>query len=136
MVEGHVIEDDGRLWTFALRDGLRFHDGERVRGRDCIASIKRWAARDPMGQALLARVAEMTAPDDRRFTIRLTRPFNLVHRNCLVQEIGPPALVVMPERFANIDPFTAITEVVGSGPFRFLPKRTRRRQQGRLHPQR
>ena len=25
MVEGHTIEDDGRLWTFTLRDGLRFH---------------------------------------------------------------------------------------------------------------
>ena len=78
MVDGHSLSDDGRVWTFTLRDGLRFHDGEPVRGRDCVASIKRWAARDPMGQALLARVAEMTAPDDRRFSIRLTRPFSLV----------------------------------------------------------
>jgi peptide/nickel transport system substrate-binding protein len=119
MVEGHTIADDGKLWTFALRDGLRFHDNEPVRGRDCVASIRRWAARDPMGQALLARVAEMTAPDDRRFTIRLTRPFNLV-LNCL-SKIGPPALVIMPERLANTDPFVSIKEVIGSGPFRFLP---------------
>ncbi len=118
MVEGHTLEDDGRLWTFTLREKLRFSDGEPVRGRDCIASIKRWAARDPMGQALLARVAEMTAPDDRRFTIRLTRPFSLV-LNCL-SKIGPPALVVMPERLASTDPFQSITEVVGSGPFRFV----------------
>ncbi|MEA2745436.1 MAG: peptide/nickel transport system substrate-binding protein [Acetobacteraceae bacterium] len=118
MVEGHTVEDDGRLWTFTLRDNLRFHDGEPVRGRDCVASVKRWAVRDPMGQALLTRVAEMTAPDDRRFTIRLTRPFNLV-LNCL-SKIGPPTLVVMPERLANTDPFQAIKEVVGSGPYRFV----------------
>ena len=118
MVDGHSVADDGRLWTFTLRDGLRFHDGEPVRGRDCVASIKRWAARDPMGQALLARTAEMVAPDDRRFTIRLTRPFGLV-LNCL-SKIGPPALVVMPERLASTDPFISIKEVVGSGPFRFL----------------
>jgi peptide/nickel transport system substrate-binding protein len=118
MVDGHTVEDDGKLWTFTLRDGLKFHDGEPVRGRDCVASIKRWAARDPMGQALLARVAEMTAPDDRRFTIRLTRPFNLV-LNCL-SKIGPPTLVVMPERFASTDPFQSIKEIVGSGPFRFV----------------
>jgi peptide/nickel transport system substrate-binding protein len=117
MVDGHTLEDDGRLWTFTLRDNLRFTDGEPVRGRDCVASIKRWAARDPMGQALLARVAEMTAPDDRRFTIRLTRPFSLV-LNCLAK-IGPPALVVMPERLASTDPFQSIKEVVGSGPFLF-----------------
>ena len=119
MVQGHTLEENGLLWTFTLREGLRFHDGDPVRGRDCVASIKRWAARDPMGQALLARVADMTAPDDRRFTIRLTRPFKLV-LSCLAK-IGPPALMVMPERLANTDPFTSIKEVIGSGPFRFLP---------------
>jgi len=119
MVQGHTLEEDGRLWTFTLRDGLRFHDGEPVRGRDCVASIKRWAARDPMGQALLARVADIAAPDDKRFAIRLTRPFRLV-LNCL-SKIGPPALVVMPERIANTDPFQSIKEIVGSGPFRFVP---------------
>ncbi len=118
MVEGHTLDDGGKLWTFTLRDNLRFTDGEPVRGRDCVASIKRWAARDPMGQALLARVAEMAAPDDRRFTIRLTRPFSLL-LNCLAK-IGPPALVVMPERLANTDPFQSIKEVVGSGPFKFV----------------
>jgi peptide/nickel transport system substrate-binding protein len=117
MIEGHTLADDGRLWTFTLRDNLRFTDNEPVRGRDCIASIKRWAARDPMGQALLARVAEMTALDDRRFTIRLTRPFGLL-LTCLAK-IGPPALMVMPERLANIDPFQSIKQVIGSGPFIF-----------------
>ncbi|MGD0431928.1 MAG: ABC transporter substrate-binding protein [Acetobacteraceae bacterium] len=119
MVDGHTVEDDGRLWTFTLRDGLRFHDGEPVRGRDCVASIRRWAVRDPMGQALLARLAEMTAPDDRRFTIRLTRPFGLV-LNCLAK-LGPPALMIMPERLAATDPFQSIKEMIGSGPFRFVP---------------
>ena len=103
MVDGHTIQNEGRLWTFTLRDGLRFHDGEPVRGRDCIASIKRWADRDPMGQALLARTAEMTAPDDRHFTIRLTRPFKLLLA-CL-SKLGPPALMIMPERLARTAPF-------------------------------
>lgn len=118
MVEGHTLEQDGKLWTFTLRDGLMFSDGTPVRGRDCIASIKRWAARDPMGQALLDRVDEMAAPEDRTFTIRLKRPFGLV-LNCLAK-IGPPALVVMPERIANGDPFQQIKEIVGSGPFTFV----------------
>jgi peptide/nickel transport system substrate-binding protein len=71
-----------------------------------------------MGQVLMSRVAEMTAPDDRRFTIRLVRPFGLV-LNCLAK-IGPPALMVMPERLAATDPFHSIKEVIGSGPFRFI----------------
>jgi peptide/nickel transport system substrate-binding protein len=53
MVEGHRVDNDGRRWTLTLRDGLRFHDGTPVLARDCVASIRRWAARDAIGRALL-----------------------------------------------------------------------------------
>jgi peptide/nickel transport system substrate-binding protein len=119
MVAGHIVEQDGLLWRFTLREGLRFHDGEKVRGRDCIASIRRWAARDPLGQALLARVAEMAAPSDDSFTIRLTRRFGAMLD--ALSKLGPPALVIMPERLALTDPARQVPEVIGSGPFRFLP---------------
>ncbi len=46
MVAGHVVEDDGKTWKLTLRDGLVFHDGQKVLARDCVASIKRWGARD------------------------------------------------------------------------------------------
>ncbi|TCZ66901.1 ABC transporter substrate-binding protein [Roseicella aquatilis] len=117
MVEGHEVEGDGLVWRFRLREGLRFHDGEPVRGRDCIASIRRWAQRDALGQAMMARLAEMTAPDDRSFTIRLTRRFGPMLE--ALAKLGPSALFVMPERIAATDANTPIKEVVGSGPFRF-----------------
>lgn len=120
MVEGHTIEDAGKLWTFRLRDGLKFHDGEPVRGRDCIASIRRWAQRDSLGQALMARTDVMTTPDDRRFVIRLKRPYGLMLDT--LAKLGPPALMIMPERLAMTDPAQQIPEVIGSGPFRFNPK--------------
>ncbi len=118
MVEGHTVEDDGKRWTFRLRDGLRFHDGEPVRGRDCIASIRRWAARDSLGQALIARTAEMSAPEDRVFVIRLHRPFRMI-----LDALGKgstPALCIMPERLALTDPYQSIKEIVGSGPFKWV----------------
>jgi peptide/nickel transport system substrate-binding protein len=68
MVEGHTVEEDGRRWTFRLREGLKFHDGEPVRGRDCIASIRRWAQRDSLGQALMARDCRAPTPWRRRTT--------------------------------------------------------------------
>src|SRR5437868_1415762 len=43
MVAGHTIENDGRMWKLTLRDGLAWHDGERVLARDCVASIQRWS---------------------------------------------------------------------------------------------
>ncbi len=117
MVEAHEVVQDGLLWRFRLRPGLLFHDGEPVRGRDCIASIKRWAQRDALGQALMARVEEMAAPDDRSFTIRLKRAFGPMLET--LAKVGPSALFVMPERIASQDANTQIRETIGSGPFRF-----------------
>jgi peptide/nickel transport system substrate-binding protein len=53
MAEGAEVLDDGKRWRITLRAGLRFHDGEPVRARDCIASLKRWCAREPYGQLLV-----------------------------------------------------------------------------------
>ncbi|SEI16487.1 extracellular solute-binding protein, family 5 Middle [Methylobacterium sp. 275MFSha3.1] len=117
MVEGHTVEDDGKRWTFRLREGLKFHDGEPVRGRDCVASIRRWAPRDNLGQLLLARTDAMEALDDRSFTIRLNRPYDLMLAT--LSKLGPPALLILPERLAVLDPKQQLPEVVGSGPFRF-----------------
>ena len=117
MAAGAVAEADGKRWRITLRDHLRFHDGTPVLARDCVASIKRWGARDPFGQALLAACDEITAPDDRTVEFRLQAPFPL-----LPDALGkaPPSMcAIMPERLAATDPFKQVTEMVGSGPFRF-----------------
>ncbi len=117
MVEGHTVENDGLLWRFTLRDGLKFHDGEPVRGVDCVASIQRWARRDAFGQELLARLAEFRTPSDKVFEIRLNRPFPLMLD--AFAKVTTPVLFIMPERVARTDPFTQITDPTGSGPFVF-----------------
>jgi len=119
LAQGHVVEDDGRRWTFTLRDGPTFHDGEKVRAQDAVASIKRWMPRDTHGQTLAQRLDEIRALDDRRFEIRLKRPFGL-----MLDALGKPSsypCFIYPERFAAIDPSKPFTEVVGSGPYRFVP---------------
>ncbi len=114
MVAGHELSDDKLTWTFTLRDGLVFHDGEKVRAIDCVASVNRWARRNPLGQKLVEVSHEMTALDDKRFQVRLKKPFPLI-LNAFAT--GP---FMMPERVAKTDPFQQITEFVGCGPFRFL----------------
>ena len=52
MVDKWEQSADGLTWTFTLRDGLEWHDGTPVTAEDCIASLKRWSARDSMGQKL------------------------------------------------------------------------------------
>ncbi|WP_439580255.1 ABC transporter substrate-binding protein [Elioraea sp.] len=119
MVEGHTVENDDKLWTFTLREGLKFHDGEPVRARDCVASIARWAKRDAMGMRLAQLTDEMTVVDDRRFRIHLKRPYGLMLDS--LAKTPSNALFIMPERVAETDAFTQIRpeQLIGSGPFTF-----------------
>ena len=118
MVEGAQIERDGTEWRLRLREGLRFHDGEPVLARDCVASINRWGKRDAFGQTLMARTLDLSAADDRTIVFRLSTPCPWLPE--ALGKIGINMLPIMPERLAKTDAFTQITEVVGSGPFRFL----------------
>jgi peptide/nickel transport system substrate-binding protein len=115
MVAGHQISDDKLTWTFTLRDGLLWHDGEPVRPIDCTTSIKRWGQRNPFGQFLMSRVAEMKELDDKRFQVILTKPFPM-----MPYALGSQGCFIMPQRMAQTDGFKQITEYVGSGPYKFL----------------
>ena len=118
MVAGHNVEDNGKRWTLTLRDELRFHDGEKVRGRDVVASIRRFAARDGFGQALMAATEELSAPDDQRVVFRLKKPFP--HLALALGGSTASLPCIMPERLASTDPYKPVSEMVGSGPYRFL----------------
>jgi peptide/nickel transport system substrate-binding protein len=102
-------------WTFTLRDGLRFHDGAPVTAADCVASLRRWGAKDGMGRMLMAATQSLEATGDKTFVLTLKEPFPLV-----LETLGKPnALVpfILPARLANSD--QKLTEVDGSGPFIF-----------------
>ena len=118
MAEGSTTEDGGRRWTIRLRDGLVFHDGTPVLARDCVASLQRWMKRDSLGGSVAALLDALEAPDDRTLVFRLKRAFPPL-LSALAKSQPSPAMI-MPERIAKTDPFKQITEVVGSGPFRFL----------------
>jgi peptide/nickel transport system substrate-binding protein len=116
MVQGHEQSDDRLSWRFILRDGLWFHDGEPVRAADCVATIIRWSKRDLFGQRLAAQWQEIRALDDRRFEIRLKKPFP--H---MLLALTSSTCLIMPARLANPDITQQVKEAIGSGPYRFLP---------------
>jgi peptide/nickel transport system substrate-binding protein len=118
MVEADVVEDNGRRWTMLLRDDLWFHDGTKVLARDCVASVRRWMKRDTVGVTLTSRLDALEAADDRTIVWRLSKPFPPLR--ALLSKVVQPVLM-MPERIALTDPFKQITEVIGSGPFRWVP---------------
>jgi peptide/nickel transport system substrate-binding protein len=117
MAESGTASEDGLTWTFKLRAGLTFHDGEKVMPKDVIASLKRWMARDSMGQIIAAQLVGMDGPDDTTVRIHMNKPFSKML--FAVGKANSPMAFIMPERIANTDPFKIINEYVGSGPMKF-----------------
>ncbi len=118
MVDHWSVSPDKLSYSFTLRAGLKWHDGQPVRAADCVASIKRWGVRDPFGQKLMEAVGEIKAVDDVTFAIDLKSSFPL-----LLEALGKLSSNVpfmMPERLAKTDPFKQIPEAIGSGPFKFV----------------
>jgi peptide/nickel transport system substrate-binding protein len=118
MVDTFEVSPDKLRYSFTLRKGLRFHDGQPVRGADCVASLKRWMVRDSFGQTLSISVEEMKGDDDKSFSIRLKEPFPLLLD--ALAKVSSLVPFIMPERLAKTDPYQQVTEMVGSGPFKFV----------------
>ncbi len=118
MVDTYTESPDKLTYTFKLRDGLLWHDDKPVTAEDCVASIKRWAAKDPLGQKVMSFVDTMTVDDQdkNKFTIKLKSQTGL-----LLFALGKPSSNVpfmMPKRVAETDPNTQISDFTGSGPFK------------------
>jgi peptide/nickel transport system substrate-binding protein len=117
MVESYAVEDGGRSYRFTLRPGLAFHDGSPVRAADAVASIRRWAKKDPAGMRIAGLGMKLAVIDDRSFSLKLNEPYGQV-----VDAMAKPgwALFVMPERDAAKEPNDAVATANGSGPFRLV----------------
>ncbi len=117
MVDRYTVSPDQLVYTMTLREGLLWHDGKPVTAEDCVASIRRWAAKDSTGQKMMTFVKSIDAVDARTLRITLSSPTGLV-----LGGLGKPSSLVpfmMPKRVAETSPDTQITDYTGSGPFVF-----------------
>jgi len=117
MVSKWGLSDDRKTYTFELRDGLRFTDGTPVTAKDCVASMRRWAARDGGGQHMMARLADTPIKDDKTFQVVMKESYPL-----LVEWLAKAATnvcYIMREKEAQTDPMQQIQTIMGSGPFVF-----------------
>jgi peptide/nickel transport system substrate-binding protein len=117
MAQRHAIAGDGLTHRITLRDGLAWHDGAPVTARDCVASVRRWAARDRLGRDLLARLRSIEAEDDRTIVAALKAPFPLAE--ALARPMGTVPFM-MPARVAALPPDRPTADATGSGPYRYL----------------
>lgn len=123
MVDRWTVSEDALRWTFTLRPGLEFHDGQPVTGADIIASLTRWGARDTLGRRLFAVIDGMDDQGAEGFTIRLKRPFGRMLD--ALGKTGSRVPFIMPARIAGVPADQRISEAIGSGPFVFKPEEWR-----------
>src|SRR5258708_34292863 len=117
MVQDYKVSPDGLTYSFTLRDGLKWHDGQPVTSADCVASLRRWGTRSALGRRIFAITTSLEPSDARTFVLTLKEPSGLVI-DALGNPVSPVAFM-MPERIARTPGDHRITEIIGSGPFAY-----------------
>jgi peptide/nickel transport system substrate-binding protein len=117
LAEGFSISDDGLTYTFALRQGVRYHNGEPFSGQDFIAAWKLSQERefDALSTLGWQKVDSVDLPDEATLVITTTEPYAPFLSTVATTYLCPKA--------ALAEGVAAFREVfasapVGTGPFR------------------
>ena len=103
--------DDGLSYTFTLREGVRFHNGDPVEMQDVVYSIeRRWKDADPAAQLAALSVIDSLESDGSTLTIKLSEPSNEF------------LAAVMNAYILPADYNSQETAPIGTGPFRFVSR--------------
>lgn len=113
VAEKYTLSEDGTTYTFTLREGVKFHNGQTVTAEDVVYSINRCAA-VPEGQekplvAAFSAVKSVEALDEK--TVAVT----IAQRD--LEFISYMTAVIIPADYENQD-----TAPVGTGPFKFVSR--------------
>ena len=73
MVQDWKVSPDGLIYTFTLRDGLKWHDGQSVTSADCVASLRRWGQRNALGRRIFAITVSLEPSDAKTFVLTLKK---------------------------------------------------------------
>ncbi len=78
LAEGQTVSDDGRMYTFTLRRGVRFHHGQELTAADVVASLRRYGKRNPAGKEFFTRVESLKPLDQATVQLRLKEKYAVV----------------------------------------------------------
>ena len=113
VAEKYELSEDGTTYTFTLRDGVKFHNGQTVTAEDVVYSSNRCAA-VPEGQekplvAAFSAVRSVEALDEKTVTVTIAQ------RD--LEFISYMTAAIIPAGYAD-----QATAPVGTGPFRFVSR--------------
>lgn len=116
LVDSYQVSDDQLTYTFTLRSGISFHDGQPLTSDDVLASFERWSLFG-QGRDTATVVSAFEIVDDLTFRIALSEPYPL-----LITMLAVPAgtgLLIYPRSFLEEFGGGDLQTAVGTGPFVF-----------------
>ena len=113
VAEKYTLSEDGTTYTFTLREGVKFHNGQTVTAEDVVYSINRCAA-VPEGQekplvAAFSAVKSVEALDEKTVAVTIAQRDR--------EFISYMTAAIIPADYENQD-----TAPVGTGPFKFVSR--------------
>ena len=108
----YQVSEDRLTYTFTLRDGVKFHNGDTVTAEDVVYSIQRYAAATETGIVpveAFSNITDIQAPDASTVVITLAQPDN--------EFLSYMTTAVLPADYDQQD-----TDPVGTGPFKFVSR--------------
>lgn len=111
------LSSDKLVYTFALRKGLKFHNGNKLTARDVVASIKRWGSMSKYGKSIFKKVKSIKALDNSTIELKLTKPTGTTLVSLAMPNGGA---FIYPKELCEKYPDKPLAEFVGTGPFRFV----------------
>ncbi|RFU67509.1 ABC transporter substrate-binding protein [Peribacillus saganii] len=110
------ISQDGKTYTFPLREGVKFHNGKELVAEDVVASMRRWLEKSTLAQTALAG-ATFEAKDKFTVLMQVEKPsvFAIYALAGMYQFAG-----IMPKEVVEAATEIGVEEYIGTGPFKFV----------------
>lgn len=113
LIDDYELSDDGLTFTFVLRSGVQFHNGDTLTADDVVASLNRWGEIHTRGRTVYSRLEGIRAVDDLTLEMSFTGPTGI-----LPSYLARLDAIIMPASIAESAGTEQLTEFVGTGPFR------------------
>jgi peptide/nickel transport system substrate-binding protein len=121
LATGVDISDDGKTYTFTLREGIMFHDGSAMTSADVVASFEYWAKYNAQAKDLVPGgelLVDFGANGDYEFYVELSRPhapfLSQIANNNQKMIIYPQSVV---EGLGDDDVIDSVEKAIGTGPY-------------------
>ncbi len=117
LAESWEVAPDGLTYTFKLRQGVTWHDGQPFTSADVAFSLDVLKRMHPRGRTTFAQVTDIETPDDHTVVLRLAKPCGY-----LLTALSSAESPIAPKHvYGDADPLTHPNNnaPIGTGPYIF-----------------